>query len=125
MDPYMKHIVDPLLEIEADASELSLMNAIILFQYNEGLSPEGRRISQDYADKLYDALYDHQVTRFPNSSSKERTRRQTKILLTIAKIPQVWAAESDVHLMLSTFDQINIDGIPKELLFCRFGLKTD
>jgi len=125
MHAYIEHLIKPLLNIGTDNSEFAIINAITLFQYNEGLSPEGRKIAEDYTDKLYDALYDYQRIRFPNSPSKERTRRQTKILMIMAKMPQIWAAESDIHLMLSTFDQMNIDGIPKELLFYRFGLKTD
>ena len=54
---------------------------------------------------------------------------------------KVWSVESDLHLMMSTFgmfgnlktaavtssisDQMNIDGIPKELLFNRFLMKTE
>ena len=90
MQGYIEHLIQPLLSIGADASEFGLINAIALFQYNEGLSPEGRRISEDYTDKLYDALYDYQAVRFPNSPSKERTRRQTKILMIMAKVPVSW-----------------------------------
>ena len=84
---YFKHLIQPLLNIGTDATEFAIINAIVLFQYNEDLSPEGRRIAGDYTDELYDALYEYQRIRFPNSSSKERTRRQTKILMTIAKMP--------------------------------------
>ena len=87
MNAYVKHLIHPLLNIGADASEFGLINAIALFQYSEDLSPEGRQISEDYTDKLYDALYDYQAVRFPNSPSKERTRRQTKILMIMAKMP--------------------------------------
>jgi len=125
MHGYVEHLVNPLLNIGADATEFALIITIALFQYNEGLSLEGRRISEDYTDKLYDALFDYQAIRFPNFSPKERTRRQTKILMIVAKIPQIWASESDLHLMLATFDQMNIDGIPKEVLFYRFGLKPN
>ena len=87
MHGYVEHLVNPLLNIGADSTEFALIITIALFQYNEGLSLEGRRISEDYTDKLYDALFDYQAIRFPNFSPKERTRRQTKILMIMAKMP--------------------------------------
>ncbi|KAE9549838.1 hypothetical protein FO519_006941 [Halicephalobus sp. NKZ332] len=124
MGAYIQHIVNPLKEVDTDPSEFALLSTIHLFQYFEGLSPEGRKIAKNYVDSLYDAFFDYQILRFPKASAKERTRRQTKILMIIAKMPQIWAAESDIHLMLSTFNEVNIDGIPKELLFYRFGVRT-
>ena len=87
IDAYIQHIITPLQEIDADCFERALLYAISLFQYFEGLSPEGSKMTKTYVDKLYDAFFDHQVMRFPNASSKERTRRQTQILMIIAKVP--------------------------------------
>ena len=84
---YMQHIIKPLKEIDTDVSESSLLYAINLFQYFEGLSPEGQKISKSYLSKLYDAFFDYQALRFPKSSPKERTRRQTEILMIMAKMP--------------------------------------
>lgn len=84
---YTQHIINPLTEIDADPSECALLYTINLFQYFEGLSPEGRKIAKTYVDKLYDTLFDYQIMRFPKSSAKERTRRQTHILMIMAKTP--------------------------------------
>ena len=107
-------------ELQADSTDLSLLAAILLFQYHENLSPEGHVISKNYVDKLFDALFEYQNLRFSENSSMERSRRQSKLLMIAARISQIWGLESDVHLMLSTFNKMNIDGIPKELLFHDF-----
>ena len=78
--------MNPLKEIDADLSECSLLYAIYLFRCCEGLSPEGKKIVKAYSDKLYDALFDYEFMRFPNELVKERTRRQTHILMIISKI---------------------------------------
>ena len=107
-------------DLQADSTELPLLAAILLFQYHESLSPEGRAILKDYVNKLFDALFEYQNIRFPEISPVERSRRQSKLLMIVARISQIWGLESDVHLMLSTFNKMNIDGIPKELLFHDF-----
>ena len=87
IEAYIQHIITPLQEIDADRFERALLYAISLFQYFEGLSPEGKTIAKAYVDKLHDALFDYQIMRFPNASNKERNRRQSQILMIIAKVP--------------------------------------
>jgi len=124
MNAYIQHVLNPLHEINTDSSERALLYAINLFQYIESLSPEGKKIAKTYVDKLYDVFFDYQIVRFPNATAKERSRRQTQLLMIIVKMTQIWTVESDIHLILSTFNNMNIDGIPKELLFHKFGAKV-
>jgi len=124
MNAYIEHVLNPLHEMNADSSERALLYAINLFQYLESLSSEGKKMTKTYVDKLYDAFFDYQIVRFPNTTAKERTRRQSQILMVMVKMTQIWTVESDIHLILSTFNNMNIDGIPKELLFHKFGTKV-
>ena len=87
IDAYVQHVINPFKEVGADLSECALLYAINLFQYFEGLSSEGRNIAKTYVDRLHDAFFDYQIMRMPQASPKERSRRQTQILFTIAKMP--------------------------------------
>ena len=86
MNAYIQHVLNPLHEINTDSSERALLYAINLFQYIESLSPEGKKIAKTYVDKLYDAFFDYQIVRFPNATAKERSRRQTQLLMIIVKM---------------------------------------
>ncbi|KAE9549242.1 hypothetical protein FO519_007551 [Halicephalobus sp. NKZ332] len=90
LDTYGTHLFAPMTKLQTDSTELSLLATILLFQYHENLSPEGHVLSEDYIDKLFDALFEYQNLRFPEKSFMERSRRQSNLLMVVARISQIW-----------------------------------
>uniref|UniRef100_A0A914E131 NR LBD domain-containing protein n=1 Tax=Acrobeloides nanus TaxID=290746 RepID=A0A914E131_9BILA len=119
-EDYKKFILtsfDPFKNIDVDEKEMCLLKTILLFQFEENLSDSGLEICQRMNNLLIDTLWDYQSIRFPELSFEEKLRRHSKFLLLIPKIGQAWHMESDIHLLMSIFGEMNIDGVVKELLF--------
>uniref|UniRef100_A0A914DI87 NR LBD domain-containing protein n=1 Tax=Acrobeloides nanus TaxID=290746 RepID=A0A914DI87_9BILA len=117
MSRFESLLSDPWKELEVDMHELCFIKTILLFQFEENLSSQGREICVQMQNRLLDSLYDYQIIRFPEWTNAMRSRRQSKILLLLPRISQVMHLEHDIQLVLSVFGTINLDGIPHELLF--------
>uniref|UniRef100_A0A914D2U9 NR LBD domain-containing protein n=1 Tax=Acrobeloides nanus TaxID=290746 RepID=A0A914D2U9_9BILA len=120
---YSKLLIDPFKDL--DSKEISLFMTILLFQNGESCSDTGSEICRRMNEFLIDALWDYQAVKNPEITIEERVRKQSNILLLIPKITQAWHLESDLHLLMSIFGEVNMDGIPKELLFNNLNFNTD
>uniref|UniRef100_A0AC34GPE0 Uncharacterized protein n=1 Tax=Panagrolaimus sp. ES5 TaxID=591445 RepID=A0AC34GPE0_9BILA len=128
IDIYYTHLIRPFMEVSyaiPDEEEVALAMTIMLFQFSEVLSNEGHVICKSYKEKLFSALFEYQLSKFPEKNDSERIQRYAQLLEMMQRVTKVWSIESDIHLILSTFDEMNIDGIPKDLLFNRFLTKTE
>uniref|UniRef100_A0A914EIS9 NR LBD domain-containing protein n=1 Tax=Acrobeloides nanus TaxID=290746 RepID=A0A914EIS9_9BILA len=114
-------IYQPFLELDVDEKEFCIFKTLLLFQFEENLSDEGRKICHRINDSLIEALWVYQSARFSGSSYGERAKRQSKILLIVPKINHATQKESDLTLLMSVFGELNLDGIPKDLLFSTAG----
>uniref|UniRef100_A0A914YWT1 Uncharacterized protein n=1 Tax=Panagrolaimus superbus TaxID=310955 RepID=A0A914YWT1_9BILA len=119
LDIYETHLFSPFRKLKPDDEEMALGMALMLFQFSESLSNEGHLICSKYKEKLYTALYEYQMIKFADQTELERIQRYTMLMELMHRVTKIWSEECEFHLLLSTFNEMNVDGLLKELLFTK------
>uniref|UniRef100_A0AC35GCN1 NR LBD domain-containing protein n=1 Tax=Panagrolaimus sp. PS1159 TaxID=55785 RepID=A0AC35GCN1_9BILA len=117
IETYEIHLIDICLKLKPDDEEMALGMTLMLFQFSESLSNEGHLICSKYKEKLYTALYEYQMIKFADKTELERIQRYTMLMELMHRVTKIWSEECEYHLILSTFDETNVDGLLKKLLF--------
>uniref|UniRef100_A0AC35GCF1 NR LBD domain-containing protein n=1 Tax=Panagrolaimus sp. PS1159 TaxID=55785 RepID=A0AC35GCF1_9BILA len=116
---YETHLFSPYRKLKPDDEEMALGMTLMLFQFSESLSNEGHLICSKYKEKLYTALYEYQMIKFADKTELERIQRYTMLMELMHRVTKIWSEECEFHLLLSTFNEMNVDGLLKELLFTK------
>uniref|UniRef100_A0A914QYW7 NR LBD domain-containing protein n=1 Tax=Panagrolaimus davidi TaxID=227884 RepID=A0A914QYW7_9BILA len=83
IDIYYTHLIRPFMEVSLaipDEEEVCMSMTIMLFQFSEVLSNEGHVICKSYKEKLFTALYEYQLSKFPEKTDIERIQRYAQLL---------------------------------------------